>query len=99
MPGSSETEVLGALQDIDSEDIFILFSFARYYKIDMLLVNMAREHKARICVVTDSLMAPMVQYADIALLVETSHMSFFNSAIGVDTVSYTHLTLPTKRIV
>ena len=52
------------------KDIFIYyFPFARYYKIDMLLVNMAREHKGRICVVTDSLMAPMVQYADIATLV------------------------------
>ncbi len=97
LPGSSETEVLGALQDIDSEDIFILFSFARYYKIDMLLVNMAREHKARICVVTDSLMAPMVQYADIALLVETSHMSFFNSAIGVDMIAEYIITLVCRK--
>lgn len=97
LPGNSETEVLGALQDIGQEDIFILFSFARYYKIDMLLVEMARAHGAKICVITDSLMAPMVKYADISFLVETSHMSFFNSAIGVDMIAEYIVTLVCRK--
>lgn len=97
LPSNSETEVLGALQDINEKDIFILFSFARYYKIDMLLINMAKAHKAKICVITDSLMAPMVQYADIALLVETSHMSFFNSAIGADMIAEYIVTLVCRK--
>lgn len=94
---NSETEVLGALQDIGSEDIFILFSFARYYRIDILLVEMARAHGAKICVITDSLMAPMVKYADISLLAETSHMSFFNSAIGIDMIAEYIVTLVCRK--
>ncbi|WP_367932095.1 MurR/RpiR family transcriptional regulator [Enterocloster citroniae] len=97
LPSNSETEVLGALQDVGPEDIFILFSFARYYKIDMLLINMAKEHKGRICVVTDSLMAPMIKYADISLVVETSHMSFFNSAIGADMIAEYIITLVCRK--
>lgn len=93
LSAGSETEMVGALQDINSEDIFILFSFARYYKIDMLLINIARAHGAGICVITDSLMAPMVQYADIVLLVETSHMSFFNSEIGAAMIAEYIITL------
>lgn len=42
-------------------------------------------------------MAPMVQYADIALLVETSHMSFFNSAIGVDMIAEYIITLVCRK--
>lgn len=97
LPSNSETEILGALQDIDQDDIFILFSFARYYKIDMLSVEMAKAHGAKVCVVTDSLMAPMVKFSDVTLVVETSHMSFFNSAIGIDMIAEYMITLVCRK--
>lgn len=93
----NETEAMGALQDIGSDDIFILFSFARYYKIDMFLTEFAKSHQAKICVITDSPLAPMVAYADKSFLVETSHMSFFNSAIGADMIGEYIVTLVTRK--
>lgn len=93
----NETEAMGAMQDINQDDIFILFSFARYYKIDMFLINVAKSHNAKICVITDSPIAPMIPYADISFFVETSHMSFFNSAIGADMIGEYIVTLVCRK--
>lgn len=93
----NETEAMGILQDIGPEDIFILFSFARYYKIDMFLINVAKSHKARICVVTDSPLAPMIPCSDISFIAETFHMSFFNSAIGVEMIGEYIVTLVCRK--
>lgn len=90
-------ENLGILQDIRPSDIFILFAFARYYKTDMMLVKIAKEHGAKICVITDSLMAPMTSYADITFLAETSHISFFNSAIGAEMIAEYIVTLVSRK--
>jgi len=93
----NETEAMGLLQDIGEDDIFILFSFVRYYKIDMFLSKMAKAHNAKICVITDSPLAPMVKYADISFFVETSHMSFFNSAIGAEMIAEYIVTLVSRK--
>ena len=81
---SSNEDVFGVLQSISDKDVLIIFSFARYYKMDIEVCKMAQERKTKIYMITDNLISPVAVYADYLMAVETNSMSFYNSAIALN---------------
>lgn len=75
---------IGSLQDIGAEDCVVFFSLSRYYKSDVKLAELAHRRGAKICLVTNSVLSPLASMADILLLVEVEHASFFNSAASLN---------------
>lgn len=76
----------------------IMFAFARYYKIDLKYLRMAKERGAQVILVLNDLTASLTQYADLILTVSTENMSFFNSKIGMEVVSEYLLVLMSRKI-
>lgn len=72
-------EGLAFLEDIGPRDCLLFFSVSRYYKMDLNMVKFVRSRSAKICLVTDSLVSPMVPLADEVIAADTQHISFFNS--------------------
>lgn len=78
---------IGLLQDISSEDCALFFSLSRYYKSDLRLATLCRERGASLIVVTDGILSPMAELADVLLIVEDKQISFFNSTAAVNMIS------------
>lgn len=78
---------VGILQDIEKEDCVLFFSVSRFYKNDLRLLQLAKKRGAQVCLITDSVLSPMAQLADILLLAETKHMGFFNSSAALNMIS------------
>lgn len=83
---SSNENVFGVLQSIKENDVLLLLSFARYYKIDIEICKMAQEKKVKIFVITDNLISPLATYAENVIVVETTSMSFYNSVISINCI-------------
>lgn len=81
---ASNEDAFGVLQSMNDRDILIIFSFARYYKMDIEVCKMAQERKTKIFMITDNLISPVAIYADQLIAVETNSMSFYNSAIALN---------------
>lgn len=94
----SECISINALQDAGENDVVLMFVFARYYKIDTAYLELAKKKGAKICLVTDEVFGPLVNYADITLLADTEHMSFFNSSIGAVLLGEYLLTLISRKV-
>ena len=94
----SECTSINMLQDVGEQDAVLMFAFARYYKIDVEYLKLAKEKKAKIYLVTDEFINPLASYADITLLADTDHMSFFNSALGAVTIGEYLLTLISRKV-
>jgi len=93
-----ECTSINALLDIGSDDVVLMFAFARYYKIDIHYLKTAKERGAKICLVVDDIVSPLAAYADVVLLAETEHMSFFNSSLGAALISEYLLTLISRKV-
>lgn len=78
---------IGLLQDISSEDCALFFSLSRYYKSDLRLAELCKRRGASVIAVTDSVLSPLADLADVLLLAEVKQMSFFNSTVAVNMVS------------
>lgn len=78
----SDNDSIITLQGITDRDAVIMINFARYYKIDMVMAEMIKKKGAALCVLSDSMTSPIARDAEVILLVDTEHMSFFNSALG-----------------
>ena len=85
------------MQKIDADGCAVFFSASRYYKSDLRLIHLAREHSARVCLVTDSVLSPLVKYADVTLTAEVRQASFFNSTTAMSAIGEYLLTLLTPR--
>lgn len=86
------------LQDIGEGDVAIMFAFARYYKMDVEYLKLAQKQGAKICLVTDELVSPLVGYASVVLQAQTEHMSFFNSSLGAILIAEYLLTLISREV-
>ncbi len=78
-------------------DCLVFFAASRYYKSDLRLVRVAKAHGAKLCLLTDSVLSPLVRRADVTLTAEARQMSFFNSATSMNAVAEYLLTLFTPR--
>ena len=85
--GDEGTGGVGSLQDISSEDCAFFFSVSRYYKSDLRLAQLAKKRNAQICVITDSVLSPLTDLADVILLAETRRISFFQSMSALNMIS------------
>ena len=74
------------MRGIGDNDLLILFSISRYYKMDMAISELAHKNKAKICVITDSYIAPMANHADIVIVAETGSSSYFNSIVAMHSI-------------
>lgn len=83
---SGDGDTIAQLQSLQKTDVVIAISYARYYKIDMLIANLIEKQGATLCVLADSINSPLAMVADLVLLVETKHISFSNSIIGTISV-------------
>ncbi len=83
----AECTSISSMQDIGEGDAMIMFAFARYYKIDLKYLKMAKERGAQIILVLNDITESLAGYADIVLTVSTENMSFFNSKIGAEIIS------------
>ena len=81
-PGS-----IGSVQDITSRDCMLIFSMSRYYQMDLNLVKLAQMKGAKVCLITNSVLSPLAEYADVVLLAEVKTASFFNSMAAVNMLS------------
>ena len=68
--------------DIEKNDCMIIFSFNRYKKNTLDIINICKKNLAKIILITDRATAPFSQYADELLIVDVASMSFFNSSIS-----------------
>lgn len=94
----SECVSINSLQDAGGDDVVLMFVFARYYKIDIHYLELAKKCGAKICLITDEVVSPLVGYADVVLQAETSHMSFFNSTLGAVMIGEYLLTLVSRKV-
>ena len=94
---TTDSDSLGYLMDIEEGDLFLMFVLSRYYKADMPLIQVAHERKAKICIITDSMLAPMAPFADIMLIAKTSCLSFFHSTVGMNMLAEYLLTLASRK--
>lgn len=84
--GDEGTGGMGSLQDIGERDCAFFFSVSRYYKSDLRLAKLARKRGAQICVITDSVLCPLADLADLVLLAETRRISFFQSMSALNMI-------------
>lgn len=89
----SECSSINLLQDIGKTDILIMFVMARYYKIDIECLEMARKKGAFICVIQNELTGPLNAYADLLMVASTTGMGFFNSTVSIEMIAEYILTL------
>ena len=79
---TGESDELASLRGLGKEDALVAISYARYYKTDAYLANLAHRAGAMVIVLADSIKSPWAQVADVLFLVETKHLGFFNSILG-----------------
>lgn len=73
----------GALYDpligVSEKDALLVMSFFRYAKWTIQAAQYAKDKKAKIIALTDSILSPIVKIADVALQVKAASPAFFNS--------------------
>lgn len=80
-------DCIGRLQDVTSRDCVLMFSLARFYRIEPKLLELVHKRGARICLITNSAVSPLLKYADVSIIAETETASFFNSAMSFNMLS------------
>ncbi len=93
-------ESIGGIDQMQSAaegDCAVIFSARRYYKSDLRLARLAKEHGAKVCLVSDGVLSPLVRYADVVLTAEVRQASFFNSTTAMDALAEYLLILITPR--
>ena len=88
---------IGSIQDITNRDCLLIFSMNRYYRMDLNLVKLAQKKGAKVCLVANSVLSPLAEYADVVLLAEVKTASFFNSMAAVNMLSEYLLTCIFQR--
>ncbi|WMI80392.1 MurR/RpiR family transcriptional regulator [Anaerotignum sp. MB30-C6] len=79
---NGDDEGILPLQMATEKDTVVVISFARYYKIDIMISDLIKRKTKNYVLITDSLLSPLAKDVKIVLLAETKHMSFFNSMLG-----------------
>lgn len=78
---------IGSLQDAGEKDCVLFFTLSRYYRSDLKLARLAKERGATVCIVTNSVLSPLEEFADVTLLAEARNMGFFNSTTAMNMIS------------
>lgn len=76
---SNTIKLIDELADVNSEDLVIGISFARYTKLTVDGLQFAKERGARILVITDTSTSPLARYGDTVLLAHRDMAYFIDS--------------------
>ncbi|MCR5809865.1 MAG: MurR/RpiR family transcriptional regulator [Lachnospiraceae bacterium] len=93
-----ECASISMLQDLTDKDVFVLFVFSRYYKVDLNYLEIARGRGAYIAIVTDETAGALSSYADRIFTIPTENMAFYHSTIGATLFSDLLLNIIEKRV-
>lgn len=77
-----DTVVINSINDIEKDDILILFDYPMYSKTAKILARIAKEKNATVILFTNSSTAPTAEYADIVYKLKMNAISLFNSLIS-----------------
>ncbi len=80
--GSASLNSFDFLSDISEKDALLIITYPRYNKEAFLSAQLAKERGASVIVMTDSLTAPVCEYADQVLLSDVDSLAFFNSMVA-----------------
>lgn len=94
----SECTSISTIQDAQKGDVVVMFVFSRTYHIDISYLKLARARETKVCLITNELNEKLISHADIILLAETEHMSFFHSALGASLIAEYLLTLVSRKV-
>lgn len=75
------------LVDITERDCLFLYSFPRYSEINRALMDIARENKAKIILMTDRPTSPLANKADIVITANVEGLGFTNSYVAPLSIS------------
>ena len=100
---SGINDVMDQLITINEDDVFIGLSFPRYSKKTYEVIKFVKEKNATVIGITDSLLSPISEFADISLIAKSNMASFIDSLvapmslvnaliIAISTVDKKHLT-------
>ncbi|MFL8936093.1 MurR/RpiR family transcriptional regulator [Rossellomorea oryzaecorticis] len=67
------------LHDLGEEDLVLGISFSRYTKSTVDILRFAKEKKAKTAALTDNLLSPLIQHADVSLTAESKMPAFIDS--------------------
>jgi DNA-binding MurR/RpiR family transcriptional regulator len=67
---------------LKEDDVVIGISFPRYSKRTLKAMEFAKARKAGVITITDSLLSPMIQFADCSLIARSDMASFVDSLVA-----------------
>ncbi|MCT4596275.1 MAG: MurR/RpiR family transcriptional regulator [Vallitalea sp.] len=79
---NSVSEMFEQIYRIGEEDVVIGISFPRYSKRTIKAMEFARNRNAKIIAITDSLLAPLIQFSDCNLIARSDMASFVDSLVA-----------------
>lgn len=79
---NSVSEMFEQIYRLGPEDIVIGMSFPRYSKRTIKAMEFAQSRKAKVLAITDSLLSPMIQFADCSLIARSDMASFVDSLVA-----------------
>lgn len=83
---SDSSELIKRIVDINSEDVLIIFAYAKYSKTYDILIEIAKEAGAKIIIFTDKKSSPYVFLGDKVFVSDVTGTSFFSSMIVTQVV-------------
>lgn len=83
---SDSSELIKRIVDINSEDILIIFAYAKYSKTYNILIEIAKKAGAKIIIFTDKKSSPYVFLGDKVFVSDVTGTSFFSSMIVTQVV-------------
>ncbi|NLU43715.1 MAG: MurR/RpiR family transcriptional regulator [Acholeplasmataceae bacterium] len=94
---SADSSALERMVDITAGDCVLLYSFPRYSEINYSILELAKEHGAKVIVVTDKVTSPLAVYADYLLTASINGLGFTNSYVVPMCLSEAILLLVSKH--
>lgn len=75
-------EIFEQMLNISAEDVIIVITYPRYSQRIMEVLEYSKEQNTQIITITDSLISPAAQKADIALIAPSDMLSFVDSLVA-----------------
>jgi len=79
---NSVSEMFEQIYRLKEEDVVIGISFPRYSKRTLKAMEFAKTRNASVITITDSLLSPMIQFADCSLIARSDMASFVDSLVA-----------------
>lgn len=95
---NDECVTINHMQDLQENDLVIMFVFSRFYKIDRDYIEMAHQRGATICVLTNDVTETITSCADTVIITSSRGMSFFNSTVAQAMAAEYILTLVSSKV-